>query len=251
MSLDSSSSLILTIIIMPTSCEFTAAHPHHRSFYPLTSKSSSSSSSLPSPTFFRCPKIHSLLYHGGFPRHGPSSAPVPPPPQSHPALPRKVCSPLRALPCFSLPAWKRLLGTIHADINTSFLQTLPAALLQREPQGSGGGPRQAGAQPALSPLSSRGCQVPAMPFDPPLPPINRPNEPTTASVKLMTLCQPPPCPFAVPSFAAPLVFALRLRAFRTKHRSPRVFPTRGSTNVANNRITAAHLCLLKYLQCHP
>lgn len=51
MSLDSSSSLILTIIITSMLCEFTAVHPQHSSFYPLTSKSSSSCSSLSSLTF--------------------------------------------------------------------------------------------------------------------------------------------------------------------------------------------------------
>ena len=93
MSLDSSSSLILTIIIMSMSCEFMAAHPQHSSFYPLTAKSSSSCSSLSSPTLpgvqkfthFSLPSKLSVTWpflNGGTPQQ----------PQTHLALLRKVCS---------------------------------------------------------------------------------------------------------------------------------------------------------------
>jgi len=93
MSLDSSSSLILTIIIMSTSCEFTAVHPQHSSFYPLTSKSSFSCSSLSSPpspgvqklTHFSLPSRLSMtrtFLNPGTPQQ----------PLTHLALQRKVCS---------------------------------------------------------------------------------------------------------------------------------------------------------------
>lgn len=71
MSLDSSSSLIWATIVMPMSHEFMAVHPQHSSFYQITSKSSSRSSSLSSPTF---PASNSpiSLHHHSFPLHGPS-----------------------------------------------------------------------------------------------------------------------------------------------------------------------------------
>lgn len=89
-SLDSSSSLILTIIIMSMSCE--AAHPQHSSFYLLNSKSSSSCSSLSSSTFpgvqkfthFSLPLRLSIAWP--FPNPG-----TPQQPQTHFVLLRKVC----------------------------------------------------------------------------------------------------------------------------------------------------------------
>lgn len=151
--------------------------PQHNSFYRLTSKPSSSCSFPSSST---SPGVQNLT-HFSLPSRlllcGPSFRQALLSSHSHTLLCPQDSFTLEPSHA-TLPSWKRLLGAIHADINTSFFSVFPDSLLHRATKLW----QSLKTGDSSVPLPLAGCQAPAVPFDLPLLPINRPNEPTTTRV---------------------------------------------------------------------
>lgn len=108
----------------------------------------------------RCPQIHSFLFtikvfhclH--LPHRRSSSAATPRSAKEGLQLRSPedtfTLEPFHAFPHATLPERNGLLGATYTDINTSFFQILPDALLQKTRRNSGSRSSQAGDEPALS-----------------------------------------------------------------------------------------------------